>query len=314
MFDEVIGSLGFSTNFEHEEVDLGRLHYKAIPLSSKHFKEIKGNANSSIAFVDGGNAEILKAPNFSLQLCRVAYCMFENNKRVKQERKDFFVLVNVVNNKFVVKTFGNDLDMQFDLDDEHFKSGKSRGSASSVVLAIRRFAELKLAASLNYDVIVLDGSLQQTYTFEDRFLKELQNKKVVGFCKTSSLLTKSGNSVLALMNLHPGKFVYSSVAEISDDSYQANICFARLHEKSNYVFKIDFQKDIDHDVLAMLAENAKDPVFLGYPYGLMLADKLARVSHDEAEYLRTKLFSKIKNVDLLRYLNALNAHQILDTI
>lgn len=314
MFDEVVRNISFSTQFDGEKADFGGLKHNAAVFTAKNFTNINANGKGSIAFVDGGNAEILKAPNFSLQLCRIACCIFENSKRIKQEKHEFFVLVNVNDNKFVVKTFGDDINLVFDIDDENFKEGKSRGSASNVVNAVRRFAELKLAASLNADVIVLDGSLQQNYTFEDKFMKELKNKKIIGFCKTTSLLTKTGNSVSALMNLHKGKFAYHPVAELFDDSYNANICFARLHENSKYVFKIDFPKEIDNNILSLLAENSKDPVFLGYPYGLVLADKLARVSNDEAEYLRTRLFSRIKNDDLLRYLNALNAHEILDKI
>ena len=313
MFEDILSNLRFSTNFDGEEVDLGKLKHKAIPFAKDNFKNINNSSKGSISFVDGGNAEILKSPNFSLQLCRVACVTFENNKRAKQDRKEFFVLVNTANDKFVVKTFGEEIDLEFDIDDDSFKSGKSRGSASSVVSAVRRFAELKLASSLSSDVIVLDGSLQQSYTFEEKFIRNLKNN-VVGFCKTSSLLTKSGNSAIALMNLNKGKFVYHPVAEMSDETYNANICFARLHEKSNYVFKIDFKDEINENVLALLSENSNDPVFLGYPYGLVLADKLARVSNEEAEYLKTKFISRIKNEDLLRYLNALNAHDILDKI
>ncbi|HME86785.1 MAG TPA: hypothetical protein VKE88_00020, partial [Candidatus Nanoarchaeia archaeon] len=248
------------------------------------------------------------------QLCRVASVVFENNKRISQDRKEFFVLVTVVDKKFVVKTFGTDISFECSIDDEHFKVGMSNGTPSSVVSAVRRFAELELASSLSADVIVLDGSLQLTYPFEADFFKKLSNKQVIGFCKTSSLLTKTGNSAIALMNLHSGRFLYSPVAELSDENYKASLSFVRLHEHSNYVFKVDFLHDVDESAIGTLAANARDPVFLGYPYGLVLADKFARVSNDEADYMRTKFLSKIKNDDLIRYLNALNAHDVLDNI
>jgi NurA-like 5'-3' nuclease len=145
-------------------------------------------------------------------------------------------------------------------------------------------------------------------------MKKLGSKNIVGFCKTSSLLTEKGNSVIALMNMHKGKFAYHPVAELFDETYFAKICFARLHENSKYVFKLDFNNEISEEILDLLAENSKDPVFLGYPYGFVLADKLARVSNEEANYVRAKFISKIKNEDLLRYLNALNAHDVLDKI
>jgi NurA-like 5'-3' nuclease len=164
------------------------------------------------------------------------------------------------------------------------------------------------------DVIVIDGSLQQHYSFEDVFFKKFTKKNIIGFSKTSSLLTKSGNSILALMNLHEGKFVYAPVAVLSDATYQAHVCFVRLHERSKHVFKLDFNSSIDEYSLGLLAENSTDPVFLGYPYGLILADQLARVGANESEYLKTKFSSKITDKHFLHYLNALNAHELLDTI
>ena len=46
--------------------------YRAHKIDVKNFHEIKNlNTNKKIAFVDGGNAEILGAANFSLSLIRV---------------------------------------------------------------------------------------------------------------------------------------------------------------------------------------------------------------------------------------------------
>jgi hypothetical protein len=314
MFEEVLGSLQFSDKFEGEEADFGSLRHKAVLFSNSNFKAIPNTSSGTIAFIDGGNSELLKSPSFSLQLCRIGYCIFSKNKRIKHETKDFYVVASVVHNKFVTKTFGTDMQFTFDVDDEHFKTGKSRGTPSSVVSAIRRFAELQLASTLDADVIVLDGSLQQTYPFEDEFLKRLQHKSIVGFCKTSSLLTKSGNSVLALMNLHKGRFIYYPVANMLDETYKADICFVRLHDRSTHVFKVDFSNKVDECTIALLAQNACDPAFLGYPYGLVLVDRLVRISNHEAQYVRTKLLSKIKNKNMLNYLNALNAHDVLDSI
>ncbi len=63
-------------------------------------------------------------------------------------------------------------------------------------------------------------------------------------------------------------------------------------------------------IFSALAENSQDPVFLGYPYGLVDADKNARVSNAEKGFLRTVFSSKI---DLEKY-NQLDAHDVLDKI
>ena len=76
------------------------------------------------------------------------------------------------------------------------------------------------------------------------------------------------------------------------------------------------QKEKMQDVLGELAGQANDAVFPGYPYGLILTDKFARVSNEEREYLLTifqaksgKLWNKIK-----KQLSVINAHSILDHI
>jgi len=66
----------------------------------------------------------------------------------------------------------------------------------------------------------------------------------------------------------------------------------------------------------LLKENSRDPVFLGYPYGLIEADRFSRISNQEKERLRLQLklafgrdYKRIEEFE-----NSLNAHDILDSI
>ena len=79
---------------------------------------------------------------------------------------------------------------------------------------------------------------------------------------------------------------------------------------------MDLHRGDINKICSLLSLNAKDPVFIGYPYGLVEADKLARISNQEADLLKTQLmvsfgkdWKKVKNS-----LNSMNAHQILDNI
>ena len=97
--------------------------------------------------------------------------------------------------------------------------------------------------------------------------------------------------------------------------HQADISFIKLNEKSKYIFRFEVYKKQVHDatkMLNLLEENSKDPAFIGYPYGLIEADRFARVSNQERDYLRIILQTKLK--DKWDSLNILNAHDILDTI
>src|SRR5271157_100536 len=68
--------------------DVGRPHfsnadYELLPFSPASFIPIKDAEPSiRIAFVDGGNQEILGAPNFSAQINRVYFNMFKGRERI----------------------------------------------------------------------------------------------------------------------------------------------------------------------------------------------------------------------------------------
>ena len=65
--------------------------YREISFSENNFNAIKESTSChKIAALDGGNAEIAGAPNFSLHILRFACVVFEDNKRVKTSFKDTF--------------------------------------------------------------------------------------------------------------------------------------------------------------------------------------------------------------------------------
>ncbi|MBU1849504.1 MAG: hypothetical protein KKH40_02140 [Nanoarchaeota archaeon] len=96
-----------------------------------------------------------------------------------------------------------------------------------------------------------------------------------------------------------------------------NISFAKLHEKSKYIFRIDVsEQNKTKDVCEILLNMAKDPVFIGYPYGLIETDGVARVSNREKEYLKTKLmvYFKRDQQKIKDCISSQDAHDILDNI
>ena len=61
------------------------------------------------------------------------------------------------------------------------------------------------------------------------------------------------------------------------------IYVVKLNENSKKCFRVEGQ--INDEVLSLLVENSKDPTFIGYPYGLIEADKFARVSNEEKDHM-----------------------------
>jgi hypothetical protein len=291
-------------------------------IKKENFSPITDMARERTVFIDGGNAELLSAPNFSLQFVRVFAVAYENNKRVKSDKMEFYVLASAKNlgNKIVygIQTFGDEMKFgDVDSEDATLMQGKHKASVSMAVDLCRRLAEIRLAKKMaeKPGIIVIDGNLEATRTGESHelailFRKAKENGSTVcGLSKTTRLLTEKGNSAAATVSsiAPPGEWTYD---------INGNVHIARLNKSSKHVFRIDINNGKIANVSSVLKQNSKDPVFLGYPYGLIEADKFARISNNEAEHLRMMFAVKAgKNFDKIKaHLNALNAHSILDNI
>ncbi len=295
-----------------------------IPLDEACFRPILAQQAKRMAFVDGGNAEILKAPNFSLQFIRLYATVHENNKRIKQYQKEFYALI-AANGKnglaYDVETFDTDFKIQhsFAADDATLRTGMHLTTPSAVADAVRTFAEFSLAQEVcrdlrQGDLLVRDGDLLPTQTHAANYVNELKRTAtqrgviLCGLAKTTTLLTDTGNSAsAALQRIAPaGQWLYQPPG--------STISFVKLHPKSAYAFRLDTAKPEDARTAAnALASQATDPVFLGYPYGLIEADQFAQVPGNEAMRLRLQVRAH-GGGQLTAHLSALNAHDTLNAI
>ena len=313
--------------------------YRAHKINKKNFHEIKKSISSKkIAFIDSGNAEIIGSANFSLNLIKVCYVVYQNNKKISIKKFEILCFVHSINKNneiyYDVSFFKtkNSLDleeMSFSSFDHTLMLGINRAEIKSIANAIRRFAELKLAKLISgektADIIVLDGNLQSTLTNENKYLNELyescSNNNIIlsALSKTSSLFTDNGNLlsvVLDNIGALPTWF-YHPIVEISNIHHKAEMFFVKFHNKSKHIFRFEIynvQRAKAEETINYLASNCIDPIFIGYPYGLVEADRIARVSNHEKESLKTMFLVKLKNKNIEKYLNSVNAHEILDKI
>jgi len=127
------------------------------------------------------------------------------------------------------------------------------------------------------------------------------------------MLTKSGWSEAAMLSeKKDGAWFYHPVVKAVTD--MPEISFARLHEQSRYVFRIETIRPNDMtSIMDVLSYYSSDPAFPGYPYGLIEADRFARVSKQETEQMKIR-FMMQSDKRLQSELNALNAHSILDNM
>lgn len=343
MFDEVIERILSTISKKDKLADIcpkfsgeGYIPYK---IDLKNFHQIKkANNNKKIAFVDGGSAEIISSANFSLSLIRACYVIYQNSKKLGFKRFEILALVQAVSqdNEIFYKTSffktGNSIDLEeiyFSSFDRTLMVGINRAEIGNVANAIRRFAELRLARAVAEekiaDIIVMDGNLQSTLTNENQYLSGLyescDNNQVLlsALSKTNALFTDDGDLLSAVLgNMSQlDSWFYHPIAEISSLNHKAEMFFAKFHDKSKHIFRLEIfnrQKADAGEIINALAGNCVDPVFIGYPYGLVEADRIARISYNEKESLKARFLFRLQDRNIEKYLSSKNAHEILDRI
>jgi hypothetical protein len=234
-------------------------------------------------------------------------------------------------------------DMLFDSFDRTLMDGLHRAPLTKVANMSRAFIEWKLAEELcrsvlnEGDLLVRDGSLQTSVTGESKYAnkayEEAQKKRVLlsGLAKTSNLFTDSGMplfsavSIMANRNeLNTKRWYYHPIVDIKAPDHRAVMLAVKLHPRSKHVFRFEIlnsQAEDMHnfnDVTGLLARNANDLTFPGYPYGLIEADRIARVRDEEIEPIRIQLLSALSGLgswsELEAFIHATDAHSVIDEI
>ncbi len=291
--------------FNNKPINIDRNNFQLIPETEDH-------GPKTLAFIDGGQAEIISAGNFCLSFIRIFAQIFNKNKKLNSVKNEFYLFTKAKyadgdiyyeSKLFPLKEkLISEEDLFISSNDTTIKTGTERAPISKISNIARRFAELTLAASIKADFIILDGTLEPTFKNEEKYLTRL-NENICALAKTSSLFTTSGNSPVVLLNKIGPQDCWSYF--IDNKTH-----FIKLHEKAKHIFRFEGNKDALH----LLIQNSWDPLFLGYPYGLIFADKFARIPNTEKNSLKTRFLLQKENKEILDYLTSTNAHDILDSI
>jgi hypothetical protein len=318
LFDQITKAINACTTSPEQDAII--LNGKEYQFSQNTFQPITEKDKASITFIDGGSATLLSAPNFSLHFIRIYACTFKNNKKTGQHKNEFYLLststgghdISYETEIFQIK--GEQLihNLKLNSHDPTIRTGKERAEITQLANVARRFAEIKLASKLSNqsDFILLDGTLDAAFTNEQSLLDALPDN-VVSLAKTTNIFTIKGNSAAAILNDKGPSTAWNYTLTKKE---RKTTMFVKLNPRSEYVFRLETLSD--KPILPTLASHATDPVFLGYPYGLIWADKLARISNHETAMLKTHFMVKLgKNaLKIKKYLNAANAHEVLDSI
>ena len=309
-------------------------HIRSNPLNSSSIRIIgNSKSNKKLAFVDGGNQELLGAPNFSIQFNRIYSSIWEKNHKLHNDlpRVEYYssTIANYSHGDISYNTdlfCSNDSFSKFLPSKTHLAINSSDRSiqASNGLRSIyraasisRRFSEKILAHSIidqltRGDILVLDGTLKVGYPNEDKYLDRLKTEAkskgilLTGLSKSSTLLTTTGLSLFGALNTLSKKSNmngpwYIELAESIHKSHDAQIFGVKLNDISDRIFRFEIDRDQfsmleENEILeifSIIADNSVDPSFPGYPYGLIDADRFARVPYKEIDYHRNMLMSQI---------------------
>ncbi|MEF8873244.1 MAG: DNA double-strand break repair nuclease NurA [Candidatus Thermoplasmatota archaeon] len=318
-------------------------YYEPVPLSRENLTRYDARKEERmICCVDGGNNRIYESPTDSIHLLKIYFNLFRGKRRT--ENFDPFTAILV--SRFEDGRVSSELRPQnevlpmeknsYVLKEDELENGSPATSGHT----IRKYVEWK---ALEYmaseflnpgDILVRDGVLQTTVERERRFAEKAYQKVeendiiLTGIAKTSSLKTTSGYPLVASVQsiareagLERETWYYHPIAHNSHPDHKGEIFVVKYHPSSDYAFRTEFyrgslesisEEEIE-EVLGHLAFQAKDPIFLGYPYGLVDADKKARVTDEEVEYLRNMGDNRMSKT-FRDKVNSSNAHDRLSEI
>ncbi len=356
--DQLVRNLGSgSARVEHNDVVMTREGRPGLELKPESFRPIPGtDAPARVAFVDGGNGTVAEAPNFVVSLNRLYCGMFCGAKRdgtPPDPRVEFFSLVmrrveqegEEYKTRYEAALFPHDESHRGCLPDERDVASSIRESAMGDDPRIHslprslgewRMASAAVGAMDEGDILVMDGSLTTLDRIESQYAQDLyraareRGVAVCALAKTSRLLTRGGEPLLDRVHeisSEAGHAAWSiDVAEQVSSHDQGFVMAVKLHPNAVFPFRFEILReqyaemdDAERDrVLSSLAANSEDVSFLGYPYGLVDADRYAQVRRGDVSMYGALLESRLRaggdRPRMLRSMKSYRAHDRLNGV
>ena len=309
-----------------------------------------------IAFVDGGNGTIAESPNFVISLNRLYCGMFRGTDRVSalpSPRIEFFSLVTrrvaPVQDRYKTKYAAS----LFPHDESHHRylptaadvaasmRDTTAGPDPRIHSLSRSLGEWRMARDVvqmldDGDILVVDGSLTTLDRIESKYAQDLygaardRGVTVCALAKTSRLLTRHGEPLLDRVHQISAPTGYSmwciDVAEQISSHDQGYVMAVKLHPNAPFPFRFEILREQFQEmddarkarILSSLAANSCDISFLGYPYGLVDADRYAQVRRGDVSMYRAMLESRLRlggdMSGILQSMRAYGAHEHLNGV
>jgi hypothetical protein len=309
-----------------------------------------------MAFVDGGNGTVAESPNFMISLNRLYCGLFRGRDRAgapPDPRIEFFSLMvrravhvgDKCRTEYCTSLFPHDESHRRYLPAESDVKASIRdapaGGDPRIPSLSRSLGEWCMARAVvrtldEGDILVMDGSLTTLDSIESRYAQDLYKDArergvvVCALAKTSRLLTQGGEPLLDRVHEISActghKMWCIEVAEQISSHDQGFVMVVKLHPNAAFPFRFEILREQFQDmdnvekgrILSSMAANSGDVSFLGYPYGLVDADRYAQVRNNDVAMYKALLESRLRmNGDLaniLRSMQAYGAHERLNGV
>ncbi len=307
--------------------------YGLYDLKKESWKPIPAiDGMPEIAFVDGGNACVIRTPAAELHKIRTAVVVVSGKKIKAVKQKEGYVLARAQvaegKLKYVAEIFDSNLYYNGKIEIEAYAAGSEQetplGKVAEKVRKLSELAAARKAASMlrgENKFVILDGTLETFGSEEKKEMEALRaevavrNVKLGAVAKTCSLLTDKGESLIDEIAKTAQGTGCVQIAEGKNESHHAEISVAKLNSSASYLFRVEAADSLKEIVSAMVLQS-NDVAFPGYPYGLVMADKFARVSEAETELLKAKTRATATGeiMQMLAAEKALDAHNVLDSM
>jgi len=260
-----------------EFLELANSTHKAIDLDKSLFQTINSKKpDCTVYAVDGGSATIIDGGTWCISKLKLGIVAYKNGKRLSEKIDNFILGISKQKHKVSSKLQPNVEGFKLET---NASAMEDLENASRSILEWLKLRQLAVKAESG-DIILRDGSFNSDDAYEKSIITEVielckqKNVHLIGICKTSRTSAPDGRPLIGMLNEFSSK-------EFPDKTWiyhDNNIAIAKLHEKSSFCFKIESSNaDNLPEILSKICHYSTDPEFIGYPYPLLKADKIARV-------------------------------------
>jgi hypothetical protein len=270
-------------------------------LDEVRFSSIAETALPDAVFIDGGSAALFSTPARCIGLIKVCAIHTAGLERKEIRLNQYLVSITANGRGFAVQSepLGESSEeISRCLDGELIVPD---ATPEMLLDPLRTMAERAIAPQ--WGIVIHDGSFRTTNVL---LQKCPPGTNASALSKTSGTVTSKQRPIgMALLTRAPKGAWHAHLAK--------GISCVRLHNHAAHTFLLE--GNASAEVLSLLVAWSNDMTFPGYPYPLVLADQMARVTNNERDAWRIVLSNDENAMQILAdELKASDAHAMLEHI